>query len=127
MVKTNDLNEIIKSFCAVPKTDPRRYLERPMRIGKFIYATNGHIGIRVPDDGVLIAKTIPAIADNIDEGGVFTIDRGDEILYNLDLGEHPINAGLAPVSEVPSAVSGGWTADNTQIDASDTHHTADET
>ena len=79
------------------------------------------------DDGVLIAKTIPAIADNIDNDGIFTIDRGDEILYNLDLGEHPIAAGTAPSSEVPSSISGGWTADNTKITADDSKHTADET
>ena len=81
------------------------------------------------DGGVFIAKTIPNIVGDTDPNndGVFTIERGAEVLLNLDLGEHPIAAGMMPNSEVPSFASGGWTADNSQITADDTSHTADET
>ena len=78
-------------------------------------------------NGIFLARTISPIVNDINLGGILIIERGAEVLLNLDLGEHPIAAGMMPNSEVPSFASGGWTADNSQITADDTSHTADET
>ena len=45
---------LLAQFCAT--NDIRDYLCYPNRIGSFIYATNGWIGIRVPDNGLLDAR-----------------------------------------------------------------------
>jgi len=45
---------LLAQFCAT--SDVRDYLCYPNRIGSYIYATNGWIGIRIPDDGSLEAR-----------------------------------------------------------------------
>lgn len=46
--------EILKLFCAVD--DDREYLNKPIRRSGYLYASNGHIGIRVPDDAEIDAN-----------------------------------------------------------------------
>lgn len=46
-----NLNDILKSFCA--KDDVRYYMNAPILRGEFIFATNGHVMVRVPKfDGI---------------------------------------------------------------------------
>ncbi len=45
--------ELLNNFCAKSKDDPRTYLYKPFLIGEYIYATNGHVAIRVKNDGSL--------------------------------------------------------------------------
>lgn len=58
---------LLGSFCATG--DVRDYLCYPNRIGAHVYATNGYIAIRVPDDGSLEARecdklnSLPALFD----------------------------------------------------------------
>ena len=40
----------LQRFCAL-NDDPRTYLQKPWRDGEWMYATNGHICVRVPFDG----------------------------------------------------------------------------
>ena len=44
----------IQKFCCV--ADPRSALRQLIRLGEYIYATNGHIAIRIPDDKSLEAS-----------------------------------------------------------------------
>ena len=39
--------EQLQSFCALP-SELREYLHKPMRVGAWVYATNGHYCVRVP-------------------------------------------------------------------------------
>lgn len=50
--------EQLQHFCA-QADDEREYLRKPFKRGEFVYATNGHIGVRVPADG-LTADELPA-------------------------------------------------------------------
>lgn len=50
----NPVAELLGRFCAIG--DVRTYLCSPNRIGKHIYASNGWIAIRIPDDGSIDAR-----------------------------------------------------------------------
>ena len=39
--------EQLQSFCALP-SELREYMHKPMRVGAWVYATNGHYCVRVP-------------------------------------------------------------------------------
>lgn len=47
----------ITKFCAT--TDPRHYLHKPMRHDGFLYATNGHVAVRIEDDRTIDAGPMP--------------------------------------------------------------------
>ena len=47
----------LQRYCA-NDSDPREYLWRPWRAGEFVYATNGHLAVRVP------AADLPDAAEN---------------------------------------------------------------
>lgn len=40
----------LQRFCA-DENDPREYLQKPWRDGGWVYATNGHLVLRIPDNG----------------------------------------------------------------------------
>ncbi len=50
------MNIDLQRFCA-NENDPREYLRAPWRDGGWVYATNGHLVVRIRDDG---AESIPA-------------------------------------------------------------------
>ena len=52
----------ITKFCA--PGDIRHYLHKPMRHEGFLYATNGHIAVRVADDPAIEAEPMPANLQN---------------------------------------------------------------
>jgi hypothetical protein len=41
----------LSKFCAFSKADSRTVLHAPFKVGDFIYASNGHMGVRVPAAG----------------------------------------------------------------------------
>lgn len=47
----------ITKFCATK--DPRHYLHKPMRHDGFLYATNGHVAVRIEDDPAIDAGPMP--------------------------------------------------------------------
>lgn len=47
----------IAKFCAT--NDPRDYLLKPMRHEGYLYATNGHIAVRIADDPAIDAEPMP--------------------------------------------------------------------
>ena len=47
----------ITKFCAT--ADPRAYLHKPMRHDGYLYATNGHIAVRIADDPAIDAGPMP--------------------------------------------------------------------
>ena len=49
------MQTVLNQFCA--KNDVREYMMRPLRREGFIYATNGYVAIRVPDDANLDADS----------------------------------------------------------------------
>jgi len=53
--------ELLKSYCVSDKSDPRTYLYNPFKLGEFIYATNGHVAVRIPDDGSIQAAEIEQV------------------------------------------------------------------
>ncbi|MDP3139840.1 MAG: hypothetical protein Q8N17_26325 [Burkholderiaceae bacterium] len=53
----------LQRFCA-NDTDPREYLYKPWRDGKWVYATNGHMLVRVAADLFPGADDKPAAAPN---------------------------------------------------------------
>ena len=54
----------IEKFCS-DDTDPRWYLHKPFARSGFLYATNGHIAVRVPADGSMV-DTEEKISDQIE-------------------------------------------------------------
>lgn len=52
----------ITKFCAT--NDPRHYLHKPMRHDGFLYATTGHIAVRIEDDPAIEAEPMPASLQN---------------------------------------------------------------
>jgi hypothetical protein len=53
--------DLLMSFCAKDSSAQRTYLHKPFRLGEFIYATNGHVAIRIPDDGTIQAEDIEKV------------------------------------------------------------------
>lgn len=47
----NRNEQLLRSFCA-PKGENREYLQRPFRIGEYVYASDGKIMVRVLAEGV---------------------------------------------------------------------------
>lgn len=47
----------ITKFCATD--DPRAYLHKPMRHDGYLFATNGHIAVRIADDPAIEAGPMP--------------------------------------------------------------------
>lgn len=52
----------ITKFCAT--TDPRHYLHKPMRHEGYLYATTGHIAVRIADDPAIEAEPMPQSLQN---------------------------------------------------------------
>lgn len=52
----------ITKFCAT--TDPRAYMHKPMRHDGHLYATTGHIAVRIEDDPAIEAEPMPANLQN---------------------------------------------------------------
>ena len=52
----------ITKFCAT--ADPRAYLHKPMRHDGYLYATNGHIAVRIADDPAIDAGPMPQSLQN---------------------------------------------------------------
>jgi hypothetical protein len=48
----------LQRYCAT-EGDTRTHLQKPFRADGWVYATNGHICVRVPDDGLVEANTLP--------------------------------------------------------------------
>lgn len=64
------MNEILKSFCATIN-DSREYLRAPFVNKGFIYATNGHIAVRIPDNGTIQEnKDAPKNIHNYFQSGI---------------------------------------------------------
>lgn len=52
----------ITKFCAT--TDPRAYMHKPMRHDGYLYATTGHIAVRIADDPAIEAGPMPQNLQN---------------------------------------------------------------
>ena len=52
----------ITKFCAT--NDPRSYMHKPMRHDGYLYATNGHIAVRIADDPAIEAGPMPQNLQN---------------------------------------------------------------
>ena len=52
----------ITKFCAT--NDPRHYLHKPMRHDGFLYATNGHVAVRIADDPAIEGGPMPQHLQN---------------------------------------------------------------
>lgn len=52
----------ITKFCTT--NDPRPYMHKPMRHDGYLYATNGHIAVRIEDDPAIEAEPMPANLQN---------------------------------------------------------------
>ena len=52
----------ITKFCAT--ADPRHYLHKPMRHDGYLYATSGHIAVRIADDPAIEAGPMPQNLQN---------------------------------------------------------------
>jgi hypothetical protein len=50
----------LDKFCE--KDGVRYYLEKPFRLGGYIYATNGHLAVRIPDDGREAAEAYKSVS-----------------------------------------------------------------
>lgn len=53
----------ITNFCA--PGDIRSYMHKPMRHDGYLYATNGHIAVRIEDDPAIEAEPMPANLQNV--------------------------------------------------------------
>lgn len=52
----------ITKFCAT--IDPRSYMHKPMRHDGYLYATTGHIAVRIADDPAIEAGPMPQNLQN---------------------------------------------------------------
>ena len=52
----------ITKFCTT--NDPRHYLHKPMRHDGFLYATNGHVAVRIADDPAIEGGPMPQNLQN---------------------------------------------------------------
>lgn len=52
--------EILRQFCAT-ENEEREHLRHPMRHDGYLYATNGHIAVRVADDRAVDAAPVPEL------------------------------------------------------------------
>lgn len=52
----------ITKFCAT--NDPRSYMHKPMRHDGYLYATTGHIAVRIADDPAIEARPMPQNLQN---------------------------------------------------------------
>lgn len=89
----------LNSFCS---TDPERpYLHKPWSVGKFSYATNGHIAIKVPR------------RDDVPEN-----DKAPDLQGTLDKIDWSQPFAPAPAFDVPL----GWMTECTRCDGRGTEH-----
>jgi len=83
----------ITKFCTT--NDPRSYMHKPMRHDGYLYATNGHIAVRIADDPAIEAEPIPQPADT---GAKLTLGQINQRLSPIALSA----AGLAQLGIQPA-------------------------
>lgn len=88
--------ELLSRFCG--KNDIREYLNVPMRRDGFLYATNGHIAVRVVDEPGVVAfdgnTAILKVADGIEKMLAATYQPNGHVLAETDAAQ--VLAGALP-------------------------------